>query len=131
MQLQQTTSGSDLGVTSISGSSAGAVTKGEVRNLPIYGPGGYVWRPATGQKVLVMKGGTGGEERCVAGAEQQEKLPAMAPGEVYIHAPNGSIYLNQDGAVELMGSRIILRGRVDVIGEFYINGKLYKPCTCN
>ena len=33
----------DLGVTTISGGSVGVVTRGEVRSLPVYGPGGYVW----------------------------------------------------------------------------------------
>lgn len=35
----------------------GVVTRGEVRQLPIYGPGGYVWLPESGASVLVIKGG--------------------------------------------------------------------------
>ena len=116
--------GADLGVTSISGESAGVVTRGEVRALPVYGPGGYAWRPAVGETVLVIKGGTGGEESCVADA------PAgLRPGEVYIHAKGGSVYLKNDGTVELQGS-IVLTGQVKINGALRVNGELYKPCTC-
>jgi phage gp45-like len=118
-------------VTSISGESAGVVTRGEVRKLPVYGPGGYAWRPATGETVLVIKGGTGGEESCVAGAKQGESLNGLQPGEVYIHAKGGSIYLKNDGTVEVQGGGILLNGRVDVNGSLYVNGALYKPCTCS
>lgn len=123
------TSGSDLGVTSIAGKSAGVVTKGEVRQLPVYGPGGYVWRPATGQTVLVIKGGTGGEESCVAGARQGETPDGLRPGEVYIHANGGSVYLKNNGTVEVQGEGIVLNGRVDVNGSLYVNGALYQPYT--
>lgn len=124
------TSGSDLGVTSISGESAGVVTKGEVRQLPIYGPGGYAWRPATGETVLVIKGGTGGEESCVAGAKQGDAPDGFQPGEVYIHTKSGSVYLKNSGTVEVQGSGIVLNGRVAVNGLLYVNGVLYRPCTC-
>lgn len=124
------TSESDLGVTSISGQSAGVVTKGEVRALPVYGPGGYAWRPAAGETVLVIKGGTGGEESCVAGAKQIDAPAGLKPGEVYIHAKGGSVYLKNDGTVEVQGGGVVLRGRVDVKGELYVNGALYRPCTC-
>ena len=33
-------SGADMGVTTISGRQVGVVTRGEVRDLPVYGPGG-------------------------------------------------------------------------------------------
>lgn len=124
------TSGSDLGVTSISGGSAGVVTRGEVRKLPVYGPGGYAWRPASGETVLVIKGGTGGEESCVAGAKQGEVPDELQPGEVYIHANGGSVYLKENGTVEVQGDGIVLKGRVDVNGSLYVNGVLYRPCTC-
>ena len=64
------TADADLGMTTIAGDSVGVVTRGEVRALPVYGPGGYVWMPESGSAVLVIKGGPGGEEQCVAGARQ-------------------------------------------------------------
>ena len=61
------TADADLGVTTIAGDRVGVITRGEVRNLPVYGPGGYLWAPANGAAVLGVKGGPGGEEQCVAG----------------------------------------------------------------
>lgn len=123
------TSGSDLGVTSISGESAGVVTRGEVRQLPVYGPGGYSWQPATGETVLVIKGGTGGEESCVAGVKQGKAPRGFLPGEVYIHTMGGSVYLKNNGTVEIQGSRIVLNGRVNVSGSLYINDVLCQPSS--
>lgn len=116
----------DLGRISIAGDRAGVVTQGEIRSLPVYGPGGYVWQPATGETVLVIKGGTGGVETCVAGAEQKCVPPGMSPGEVYLYAPGGtSIYLKSDGTLELQGN-IRLLGNVAVDGSLSINGQ-----SCN
>lgn len=79
----------------------GVVTRGEVRQLPIYGPGGYVWLPESGASVLVIKGGPGGEEQCVCGGKQAEVPKGMQPGEVYIYGPKGSnVYLQKDGTIE-------------------------------
>ena len=52
----------DQGVSTIVGDEMGVVTRGEVRRLPVYGPGGYVWLPESGASVLVIKGGPGGED---------------------------------------------------------------------
>ena len=38
----------DLGVTTIAGGSVGVMTRGEVRTVPIYGPGGYERRGGAG-----------------------------------------------------------------------------------
>lgn len=112
----------DLGVTSIAGGAAGVLTRGEVRRVPVFGPGGYIWQPRSGETVLVIKGGPGGEETCVAGAAQRDAPPAMKPGEVYLYAPGGaSVYLKSDGSLELSGS-IRLRGSVQISGELTING---------
>ena len=43
------TADADLGVTTIAGEQAGVVTRGEVRALPVYGPGGYAWLPENGR----------------------------------------------------------------------------------
>ena len=60
----------DLGITTIGGKTVAAETRGEDRNLPLYGPFGYFWHPNAGDRVLVIKGGVTGEEQCVAGVEQ-------------------------------------------------------------
>lgn len=114
----------DMGMTTIAGSSVGVLTRGEVRSLPVYGPGGYIWLPESGASVLVIKGGPGGEEQCVSGREQAAPPAGMQPGEVYIYGPaGGAVYLRQDGTVEL-------RGRVEINGHLTVNGEDYKPCEC-
>ena len=48
MRSAPPTADADLGVTTIAGDSVGVVTRGEVRALPVYGPGGYLWQPENG-----------------------------------------------------------------------------------
>lgn len=133
------TSDADLGVTTIAGKRVGVVTRGEVRDLPVYGPGGYLWTPANGAAVLVVKGGPGGEEQCVAGTKPLKEPASVRPGEVYIYGPGGNtVYLRQDGSVEIAGASVTVRGgnvalqgsRVDIDGSLLINGEPYRPCRC-
>ena len=122
MKLAPPSVEAELGVTTIAGGSVGAVTRGEIRALPIYGPGGYVWLPESGAGVLVGKGGPGGQEQCVAGMKQAEPPAGMQPGEVCIQGPGGSaVYLKKDGSVELKGKKLSLTG------SLFINGKPYAP----
>jgi len=115
----------DLGVTTIAGGKAGVMTRGEVRALPVYGPGGYVWMPENGTAVLVIKGGPGGEEQCVTGMKQATAPKGMKPGEVFLYGPgDNSVYLKKDGTVEVRGTKVCIEG------ELMINGVLYEPCTC-
>ena len=118
MRSTPPTADADLGVTTIAGDRVGVLTRGEVRALPVYGPGGYVWLPENGNGVLVVKGGPGGEEQCVAGMLQREAPKGMLPGEIYLFGPGGnSIYLRKNGNVEIQGTLVI-------------NGMPYEPCTC-
>lgn len=112
----RTTADADLGVTTISGDSAGVVTRGEVRQLPVFGPGGYVWMPESGGTVLVIKGGPGGEEQCVAGMKQADIPTGMQAGDVYLHAGKASVWLHSGGRIDLKGTV------VSVEGELRING---------
>ena len=126
------TSDADLGVTTISGEQVGVVTRGEVRDLPVYGPGGYLWTPPNGAAMLVVKGGPGGEEQCVAGMKPLKAPGSINPGEVCIYGPGGnSVYLRQDGSVEIRGTKVSISGTaVSVSGSLVINGTPYRPCTC-
>lgn len=106
----------DFGVTSIAGQRAGVVTRGESREVPVFGPGGYFWMPESGSAVLVIKGGPGGEESCAAGTRMPPAPAGMRPGEVLIRSRGGAeIYLKNDGGVEL-------RGSVSVVGRLTVNG---------
>ena len=125
------TSDADLGITTISGQKVGVVTRGEVRDLPVYSPGGYLWTPANGTAVLVVKGGPGGEEQCVAGARPLEEVPDIEPGEVYLYGPGeNTVYLKKDGSVEIRGSRVSVTGELSGDGQLTVNGRPYAPCDC-
>lgn len=113
----QETAGAESGTVTIGGIAAGVLSRGEERDVPLASPGGYAWRPKNGERVLVVKGGTLGEERYVVGsmdlAQEQEKLE---DGEVCLFASEG-------------GARIVLRnnGSVEIEGDLFINGGLYVP----
>lgn len=83
----QETTNAESGTVTIGGSTAGVLSRGEERNVPLASPGGYAWRPKNGERVLVIKGGTLGEERYVAGsldaAREQDDLD---DGEVRLYA---------------------------------------------
>lgn len=122
MKPETPTADADLGMTTIAGDGAGVVTRGEVRDLPVYGPGGYTWMPENGAAVLVIKGGPGGEEQCVAGALRAQPPEGMQPGEVFIHGPGDTqVYLKTDGTLVLKGEI------VSIEGALLINGVPYRP----
>lgn len=123
MKKSTPTADADLGMTTISGERSGVLTRGEVRALPIYGPGGYLWMPENGDQVLVMKGGPGGEEQCVAGMQQPPAPAGMQPGEVCLQGRNCTVWLKRDGTVRL-------QGKIEIEGELIVNGEPYAPCTC-
>ena len=84
----------ELGTVTLGGDPAGVVLGGERRWLPVYGPGGYSWRPTAGDKVLVLKAGAEGEAPCILGKVQQgEELKA---GEVKLSGGASSILLGQE-----------------------------------
>ena len=68
--------------------------------LPVYGPGGYCWRPTVDDKVLVLKTGSQGESPCILGKQQQ--LDELQPGEVRLTGGESGILLGQD-KLELTG----------------------------
>ncbi len=96
----------ELGMVTLGGDPAGVNMGGERRQLPVYAPGGYCWRPAAGERVLVLKAGAEGESPCVLGREQDQA--DLAPGEVRITGGDSAVYL---------GKR-----RLELVGELFING---------
>ena len=121
-RLRRESGGAELGVTSIPGTEAAVLAGGESRALPVYGPGGCCWVPAAGQRVLLIRGGPGGEEQCVAGQQQALIPEGMGPGEVYLFTPGGnSVYLRSGGEIEL-------QGKVRIQGSLTVNGEPYAPC---
>lgn len=90
----------ELGAVTLGGDPAGVVLGGERRWLNVYSPCGYSWRPAVGEKVLVLKAGGERELPCVVGTQQEKEN--LGPGEVCIRGGSSQIYLG-NGTLELSG----------------------------
>ena len=110
---QEESAGAEMGITTIGGDTVAVLSRGEERSLPLYGPGGIVWRPRAGDTVLVIKGGSGRSEHCVTGAETGDGPAGMEPGELYLHSGGASVWLRNNGRIELWG-------------ELYVNGSAYE-----
>ena len=94
------------GVVSIGGDTPAVVSDTERRNARLYAPGGYCWRPAAEDKVLVIKS----DAACIAGKEQP--IPAeVLEEEVYLFSKSASIHLTRTGEIRLTG-------------QVYVNGQL-------
>lgn len=109
-QQKQTAAGwaAETGAVTIPGETVAVELDGERRGLTVYGPGGYRWRPAAGDKVLVFKTGDG---LCVAGIPADTSLEE---GEVGLFAAGGAaVTLKKDG-------RVVLDGEVTVNGSFSV-----------
>ena len=98
--------GSPVGPVHLGGDPAGVCLDGERRDLPVFAPGGYVWRPARGDQVLVLKTGADGEAPCVAGARCAEEY-GVAEGEVLLYSGGTSIRLGMDGTVSVTGKLLV------------------------
>lgn len=100
-----------VGEVTIAGEAPSVELDSERRELTVFAPGGYRWRPTEGQKVLVLK--ADGEYR-VAGAESGGGLE---PGEVALDSAGGAfIRLDNQGGVAL-GSGVTVSGPLYVDGE--------------
>lgn len=95
-----------VGQVTLPGDPAGVYLAGERRDLPVFGPGGYVWRPEREDQVLVLKTGRAGEQPCVAGVRGKPDWE-LAPGEVYLHCGAASIHLRSDGVIAMRGTVLV------------------------
>ncbi len=94
----------ELGQVTLSGDPAGVSLGGERRWLPVYSPGGYCWKPAAGDRVLVLHTGPDQELPCVAGAVQPNQ--PLQPGEVRISGGDSQISLERQ-ALRLDGNLLL------------------------
>ena len=103
------------GTVTIEGEETAVFSSGEKREVKTVGPGGYEWQPRKGEDVLVVRGGTFGEESYAVGALDQTGGD-LEPGEVRIHSAAA-------------GTEIVLHnnGRIDINGVLFINGMPYLP----
>lgn len=106
----------ETGEVTIPGDPAGVYLSGERRQLAVYAPGGYVWRPALGQRVLVLKAGSEQEEGCLTAARQDPEQD-LQPGEVRVFSQGGArITLDRQGQVLLEG-------------ELFLNGLSFREAV--
>lgn len=88
----------EVGTVTLGGDPAGVSVGGERRWLNVYGPGGYSWRPTSGDKVIVLKAGAEGESPCILGTTQD--AGDLKPGEVRLTGVDCGLLLGQ-GQVEM------------------------------
>lgn len=113
----------EIGTVTLGGDPAGVSVGGERRWLNVYGPGGYSWRPTSGDKVMVLKAGAEGESPCILGTTQNAE--DLKPGEVRLTGVDCKLLLGQ-GQVEMTGSKGSLclgRDGLEVSGGLSIDGR--------
>ncbi len=98
-----------LGQITLAGNPAGVWLDGERRDVPVFAPGGYVWRPGRGEQVLVLKTGAQGETLCVLG-ERCQSTWELEEGEVLLHSGKAVLRLKRDGTVDVTGT-LTVNGR--------------------
>lgn len=138
-RLQAGEPAAELGTVTLGGDPAGVSLGGERRWLTVYSPGGYSWRPTSGEKVMVLKAGAEGESPCILGTVQGSR--ELKPGEVRLTGGECDVFLSQDGlelrgkgsSAQLKEDRLELvngdstlslkEDRTELTGELYINGR--------
>ena len=113
----------EVGTVTLGGDPAGVSVGGERRWLNVYGPGGYSWRPTSGDKVMVLKAGAEGESPCILGTTQDAE--DLKPGEVRLTGVDCDLFLGQ-GQVELNGGEGSLRlgqNGLELSGGLSIDGQ--------
>lgn len=97
-EMQDVASAQD-GTVTVEGGELAVFSSGEKREVKTAAPGGYEWQPKKGEDVLVVRGGTFGEEAYAVGAVGQS-TDDLAPGEVRIRsaAAGTEIVLRNNGA---------------------------------
>ena len=102
----------EIGVITMAGNEQAVHTDREYRNITVYAPGGYFWRPDFGQNMLVLKDAN--DNACISGMLQSPPADIQA-GEVYIKSKTAEIKLKNDGSIRISGA-------VQIDGSLSING---------
>lgn len=110
-EMQDVASAQD-GTVTVEGGELAVFSSGEKREVKTAAPGGYEWQPKKGEDVLVVRGGTFGEEAYAVGAVGQSADDGHPRGA---HRSRRA------------GTEIVLRnnGRIDINGLLFINGMPY------
>ena len=113
----------EVGTVSLGGDPAGVSLGGERRWINVYGPGGYSWRPTSGDKVMVLKAGAEGESPCILGTTQDAE--DLKPGEVRLTGVDCNLHLGQGQVAMTSGESSMSLGRegVEMTGVVSVNGQ--------
>lgn len=106
-RLFQTEAAAELGAVTLGGGPAGVSLGGERRWLSLCCPGGYTWRPAAGDRVVVLKAGAEMESPCVLGVLGSGE--ELSPGEVRLTSGNSRLSLKGEG-LSLQGQSVRVNG---------------------
>lgn len=88
-EMQDVASAQD-GTVTVEGGELAVFSSGEKREVKTAAPGGYEWQPKKGEDVLVVRGGTFGEEAYAVGAAGTE-IVLRNNGRIDI---NGLLFIN-------------------------------------
>ena len=91
----------ETGEVTLGGGQAGVILGGERRWTALCCPGGYTWRRAAGDRVLVLKAGGEQESPFILGVETDGS--DLAPGEVRLSGGSSTLRLGS-GGLELNGN---------------------------
>jgi len=95
-----------VGVVTAQGERTGVYADGYQQQLPVATPGGYRWKPQSGQQVLVIKTGADAEAACIV-AQQEAEENSLKPGEVELFGPECSVKLDENGHIRLDGAVLV------------------------
>ena len=96
------------GTVTLSGQETAAYTDAERRGLAVCAPGGYFWRPAVRDEVLVIKE----DRRGYVVAALLKTNPDLEPGEILLKTGDASLSLNPNGHVAINGKKVTVCGTV-------------------
>lgn len=122
-QLARTAGGGGetaVGTVSVGGDAPAVVTDGEQRQAKVFSPGGYGWRPAADDEVLLVRAG----QPCILGRAQQCPV-TLAAGEVCLFSGGAVVHLKQNGEIAVTGT-LRLGGDVHIAGRLFVGGNEVK-----
>ena len=113
----------EVGTVTLGGDPAGVSLGGERRWINVYGPGGYNWRPTSGDKVMVLKAGAEGESPCILGTTQEAE--DLKPGEIRLKGVDCDLFLGQ-GEVAMnsqAGTLVLGQNGLEVTGGLSVDSQ--------
>jgi hypothetical protein len=112
------------GTVTLSGADVAAFTDAERRDVTVCTPGGYAWRPAVRDEVLVIKDAERHKSYLIAALSVSD--PVLAPGEVRLYSGEAELRLTPDGGARLTSGRASIvmspSGGIDLRGAVRVNG---------